>query len=1406
MPKLGSLRLFDRQEDPLAARKALASKRLLANLRELYPEVQDRETANAARNKLRDEDLPEPPPEKDIWHAGGRFAQKKGGEIVDMFGTGMYAASLPERGIRMAEAMYPRNPDRKPMGWGDAWTKYGTQAQPSSTELAIGGVVSPVVDSLPQAALGIARAPFEQAKATWNEGPVAGWKAGWNSSVGGIKGGVAQTAQAVAAGVGGLYDPHLGKEITSGEQSSEGRKWADLMGMDEEAGESIDQWASLLVPMGYGMAHAKVKGQHAARKAEASATLERRIEEQKAAQERSKREAEGVVYGEDFVAKPARGVEGVGENSTLAKLQRIADRKARDRAAVEALEAKEQAWAEGKPDRLRFSLDDARPANAGMPDPVELGPKPVPAEPGILPGPDLNAEYVAPPPYVNPWSGVGEPHLARSKVTYDADGRRRIDFEAARPEDAAIAAAAAARGVPGRGREILRQRYAETRPPGEMVGEPSVVEHDPGAAAAARLEQLRAQPEAVGSAEMPAPERAGRPSPEVTSSGQPVKETVRLSDGEKLSVRRAPEAEIAAGVDAIESTDYASLARDVLSPGEGGRSSEAGSIRLSGKISEKAAQSKAELLRRMQQGGKLPQAGTPAAHAVIRKGLEARGAKTFEEAFSILKKDMPDASPEIVYKIAQKAWAATGEAKVRVPKNPPVQGPKTPEAAKLIESIRAATVGREQQAAINSQQHATRAVEFKRMLDAGAPINEARAALAGKFPTVNFTPIKHAMTEADIAALTRTVSEHPSWGTGNQQLVYDRGNALSGLADLLNGKLPAAHELGLLERVFGAEFADAVLSHRSLGTKLWDGAMGGINVPRAMLAGWDLSFPLFQGLPLIPLRPTALPAAARAMWKSLWSELDAQGIKEAIEADPYAIQHKMDAGFFAEHSQSSRLRGEESFYGAKEVLAGLDKIGAGNLARFYRATERANINYLNKYRLDAYKGVAKGYEAAGITRELHPEHYKFLSELVNASSGRGGLPKALQSSAPLLNGMIFSPQIITSHVKMLNPYFYFFKKYPGKDGVGRTMPKEVQLKAMRSMLGILATGSAIMKLAKMAGAEVEDDLRSTDWGKIKIGQTRLDTWGGYQTYARFMTQMVLAEKKLANGATLPQNRADTLGNFARSKASPPVGAVWDLLKGEDMIGDPVRRPSESPSASAVRFAAKLVLPLWTQALKEAMGLGWNEGPTVERPLGAFAAPPAFFGVGVQTYGQKPNPVIRTPAENALFGLTYNRGAKRTPEQREQAVAKKAIETLLRDGNRQQAVRLINEGVEKGSLTWEDADGIMGRAKLDPWDQRLNGIPLAEAEKVYAMGQPDEKERWRPIMERKRLNESTDELKAKDRVWKRERIGGPLTPQEQAELRRNAALLRVQRQARKRAERAQAQAQQYQQRQQEEANP
>ncbi len=411
----------------------------------------------------------------------------------------------------------------------------------------------------------------------------------------------------------------------------------------------------------------------------------------------------------------------------------------------------------------------------------------------------------------------------------------------------------------------------------------------------------------------------------------------------------------------------------------------------------------------------------------------------------------------------------------------------------------------------------------------------------------------------------------------------DSGIALKNL--LLNtGELPQPHHIRDWSKVFGKGFAESALKFSRLPASSKGQIVDALNLLRATLASGDLSATFRQGLILLLTRPQDAPRAFWRQLKAFASEKISAEMDDMLAKRPLYESAIRDGVEFTSFRKGVRMAAkEEPFF--------------SNMAErlpMVRRSERAFTTFLNEMRMGSYEAAHAAMKAQGATAA----QMKLMARFVNLASGRGILPKNLDQYAPVLNTVLFSaryqmstlqlPRQIGRMLLSKNPY----------------MRKEAA-KAFITFVGGGATLVGLLNATKVG--KVEIDPRSGDFGKIIVGDTRLDIWRGYVQYVRFAAQMLAGERKSAYGNMNKAQRYDIAFRFLQSKASPALGIMVDLLKGENFMGETLFEGTKGLS----KTVRDRVMPLALQDVMDAMEQSGING--------IWTAAPATLGIGVLTY-------------------------------------------------------------------------------------------------------------------------------------------------------------------------------------------
>lgn len=376
--------------------------------------------------------------------------------------------------------------------------------------------------------------------------------------------------------------------------------------------------------------------------------------------------------------------------------------------------------------------------------------------------------------------------------------------------------------------------------------------------------------------------------------------------------------------------------------------------------------------------------------------------------------------------------------------------------------------------------------------------------------------------------------------------------------------------------------------------KAKDTAKEVLNLPRAIRSSWDLSAAFRQGAFFAFGHPVqTIGHHIPAMLRSLTSEEYARQIMAALE--------NRELADFAKRSKLEMTDWGESLTPHEEAIHSelSDRIPG------IRASNRAFTTFLNMQRAAMFDAMVRAIPGTPTI-----EDGKSLAHAINIGTGRGQAGKfaAGMAAATLV---LWSPRLQLSRVQLLTGWSF--------KGSTKATRKLIAQEHARSIMGLGAV-YALVKIADAALGDEEDvtietDSRSTDFGKVKIGNTRIDPLAGASQYIVLTTRLWRGEKKTQAGEIRPirgeevpyggDTAASLLGKMLRSKLTPVLGGVVDVLAGEDVVGQPQTPLSELGEA---------VTPLAMQEVYEAM---------VEHgiPRGAALGALSIFGFGVQTYGQ-----------------------------------------------------------------------------------------------------------------------------------------------------------------------------------------
>jgi hypothetical protein len=381
-----------------------------------------------------------------------------------------------------------------------------------------------------------------------------------------------------------------------------------------------------------------------------------------------------------------------------------------------------------------------------------------------------------------------------------------------------------------------------------------------------------------------------------------------------------------------------------------------------------------------------------------------------------------------------------------------------------------------------------------------------------------------------------------------------------------------------------------------------------VHLSRAFITSLDLSGLFRQGGLVVWAHPQLAKESAKAMTRALISkEAEYQSVLE-IRNDPLG-QFAETVGLAITEDGAKITKQEEAYAGRW-----------ASRVPIVRESGRAYSTMLNNLRFGLFKILV---ENLGTSGEVTIDEGKVIADFINVATGRSNIA-FFKKHAETLNLLFFAPRWVASRFQyLIYPLSLYATRSDGmalwNDAGNTKRVRKLILKEMgRTIAGWSVATGAILAFAWLMSDE-EDEVSmeanplSTDFLKIKVGDTRIDTTSGLSSATVFSSRFLASRTKGADGkirkfedSYFGQSQATLLGRFMRYKMAPVPGAVWTAL---DNFTDPVGQ-----KVSPWGLAPRLFIPLSIGEISDAMS---NQNI----PTGIGLSILALLGMSASTYGR-----------------------------------------------------------------------------------------------------------------------------------------------------------------------------------------
>lgn len=463
-----------------------------------------------------------------------------------------------------------------------------------------------------------------------------------------------------------------------------------------------------------------------------------------------------------------------------------------------------------------------------------------------------------------------------------------------------------------------------------------------------------------------------------------------------------------------------------------------------------------------------------------------------------------------------------------------------------------------------------------------------------------------------------------------------------------------------LKDEFDKEFYKNKLKNRTSIERAKDSAWDAWNLFRVLQATGEFSFVGVQNLINVIAHPLHAGQAFKNAIKLMTSEKKTEDWINEIKSQDYYPEAKENKLSLIEPHAELTAR-DELFYsdwinGVWNLLGSPLKLKGDKAYQIWKnlsppkAIERAAVGFGDTMRilrwLDGKEMIRlqkEKFAELGIEFKDESKAMRQMTDVINTMTSRASLGP-LEQHAKVLTKIFFSPKLWASRIKLATPYVFYYlgRMRAGARPYRPSVAQKIALVDFGKFVALTTSMTALIgwKLSQDDDPTtgVETDPRSSDFGKIRLGNIRVDPWGG-------MIQQVIFTSRLLADLTRDAEHAtgiapfDSMGGFKKTSGEVlPLGVPFRTpTKFETAIQMATNKLAPTASLIADYAMAKTTSGgsldqygnpySFSQDLKQRLypiyyGTLYDLARDGVSPLDGVLAFYAFFGGGVQVYTSK----------------------------------------------------------------------------------------------------------------------------------------------------------------------------------------
>lgn len=277
-------------------------------------------------------------------------------------------------------------------------------------------------------------------------------------------------------------------------------------------------------------------------------------------------------------------------------------------------------------------------------------------------------------------------------------------------------------------------------------------------------------------------------------------------------------------------------------------------------------------------------------------------------------------------------------------------------------------------------------------------------------------------------------------------------------------------------------------------------------------------------------------------------------VMSAVKAEGYSRENSIN-GIYDKWIPGELNKTNEEFHSSLP-----DKLPV--FGHLYKGSKAMFDGFNLRMRLDMVDHYVNTVKKMGLD-PLEPETAKAWGQLaIDQTGGKSKNPDALMSQ------FLFSQRLL--HAEVNNLTLHMFDK---------TATKAVKVQSAKTLAKVAAGVASVMYINnKLHPGSAETDPRSSNFGKVRVGDTRFDISGGYSSIITLASRIAAAMDHKAAikssstgafsslGSGFGQTSYQTLiGDFLQGRASPPGQIIADLANQQTFAGNKPTLKSEAGS-------------------------------------------------------------------------------------------------------------------------------------------------------------------------------------------------------------------------------------------------